>query len=111
MRITSSGQVQISNSILRINATSTTSVSTSATTISTGGNTYGGIAIVWGSDASGNIWTDLLFYSLGQVYVIRSQDVSGGPFGRTYTVDGSGGLRLAMGGGTYTVRYQAIITS
>ena len=40
-----------------------------------------------------------------------SQDVSGGPFGRTYSVNGSGALRLAMGGGTYTVRYQALLTS
>jgi hypothetical protein len=97
--------------VLRINASSTTSVSTSATTISTGSNTYGGLAIVWGADASGNIFTDLLFYSLGQVFVIRGQDVSGGPFGRTYTVNGSGSLRLTMGGGTYTVRYQALLTS
>jgi hypothetical protein len=111
MRITSGGQVQISNSILRLNASSTTSVSTSVTTISTDSNTYGGLAIIWGADSGGNIWTDLLFYSLGQVYVIRSQDVSGGPFGRTYSVDGSGSLRLAMGGGTYTVRYQALLTS
>ena len=107
---TFSSTVALSN-FLRINASSTTSVSTSATTISTGSNTYGGLAIVWGNDASGNIWTDLLFYSLGQVYVIRSQDVSGGPFGRTYTVNGSGSLLLAMGGGTYTVRYQALLTS
>jgi hypothetical protein len=107
---TFSNTVSLSD-VLRINASSTTSVSTSATTISTGSNTYGGLAIVWGNDASGNIWTDLLFYSLGQVYVIRSQDVSGGPFGRTYTVNGSGSLRLTMGGGTYTVRYQALLTS
>jgi len=107
---TFSNTVSLSD-VLRINASSTTSVSTSATTISTGSNTYGGLAIVWGADASGNIWTDLLFYSLGQVYVIRSQDISGGPFGRTYTVNGSGSLRLTMGGGTYTVRYQALLTS
>jgi hypothetical protein len=111
MRIRSNGEVNISNSILRLNAATTTSVSTSATTISTGGNTYGGLAIVWGNDVSGNIWTDLLFYSLGQVFVIRSQDVSGGPFGRTYSVNGSGALRLAMAGGTYTVRFQALLTS
>jgi hypothetical protein len=111
MRITSGGEVQISNSILRLNAISTTSVSTSATTISTGSNTYGGLAIVWGADSSGNIFTDLLFYSLGQVFVIRGQDVSGGPFGRTYTVNGSGALRLTMGGGPYSVRYQAVLTS
>jgi hypothetical protein len=111
MRITSVGEVQISNSILRLLAPSTTSVSTSATTISTGSNTYGGLAIVWGADSSGNIFTDLLFYSLGQVFVIRGQDVSGGPFGRTYTVNGSGALRLTMGGGTYSVRYQAVLTS
>jgi hypothetical protein len=111
MRITSGGELQISNSILRVNASSTTSVSTSATTISTGSNTYGGIAIVWGADVSGNVWTDLLFYSLGQVFVIRGQDVSGGPAGRTYSVNGSGALRLAMASGTYTVRYQALLTA
>ena len=71
----------------------------------------GGLAIVWGSDALFNIFTDLLFYSLGQVFVIRSQDVSGGPFGRTYSVDGNGNLRLAMGGGTYTIRYQGLLTT
>lgn len=96
---------------IRIQANTTTSVSTSPTIISPGSNTYGGLAIVWGSDAGGNIWTNLIFYSLGTVLVLASQDVSGGPDGRTYSVDGLGNLRLAMAANTYTVRFQALLTS
>ena len=106
---TFSSTVALSN-FLRINASSTTSVSTSATTISTGSNTYGGLAIVWGADASGNIFTDLVFYSLSSTYVINGQSVSGSPVGRTYTCV-SGDLKLAMASGTYSVRFQAIITT
>jgi len=104
------GTARIQNTV-RLNASSTVSVSTSATIISSASNTYGGLAIVWGSDAGGNIWTNLIFYSLGVVSVLSSQDVSGGPDGRTYSVDGSGNLRLAMAAGTYNVRYQALLTS
>ena len=93
--------------LLRLTPTSTVSVSTSTTTISTTTNDYGAIAIVWGADSSGNIFTDLLFYSLSTVTVMQSQSPSGSPVGRTYSMS-SGNLRLAMASGTYTVRYQAI---
>jgi len=95
---------------INLAASTTTTVGTTATTISTSPNTYGGLAIVWG-DYIGNIWTNLIFYSLGTVVVLASQDVSGGPDGRTYTVDGSGNLKLAMAANTYTVRFQALITA
>lgn len=96
---------------VRVNANSTTSVSTSATQISTGSNTYGGLAIVWGADSGGNIFSDFLYYSLGTFNVLASQNVSGGPAGRTYSVDGSGNLLLTMGSGTYNVRYQGLLTT
>ena len=93
--------------LVRITPTSTVSVSTSATTISTTTNDYGAIAIVWGADTGGNIFTDLLFYSLSAATVMQSQSPSGSPAGRTYSMS-SGNLQLAMSSGTYTVRYQAI---
>jgi hypothetical protein len=95
---------------VRVTASSTTSVSTSATIISTGSNTYGGMAIIWGVDGGGNIFSDFVYYSLGTFNVLASQNVSGAPALRTYSVSGSGDLRLTMALGTYTVRYQALLT-
>lgn len=125
MRITSGGNVLIGTNTdtgyklqvngvisakdnVRITPTATVSVSTSATTISNASNTYGCIAVVWGSDALGQVFTDLIFYSLSAVNVIQSQSVSGAPDGRTYTMS-SGNLQLAMSAGTYTIRYQSIM--
>ena len=105
-------QVQGSASIksfIKLNTLEAPSVSTSAVTISTVNNTYGGIAIVWGNN-SGNIFTDLVFYSLSSTYVINGQSISGSPVGRTYTCV-SGDLKLAMASGTYSVRFQAIVTT
>ena len=93
---------------IKLNTLEAPSVSTSAVIISTVNNTYGGIAIVWGND-SGNIFTDLVFYSLSSTYVINGQSISGAPVGRTYTCV-SGDLKLAMASGTYGVRFQAITT-
>lgn len=104
------GNARIRNTI-NLDANTTTFVSTSATIISTTSNTYGGLAIVWGADTGGNIFTDFIYYSLGTFNVLASQSISGGPASRTYSVNGSGSLLLTMGSGTYTIRYQAIVTA
>ena len=99
----------IGNGIIRLNASSTTSVSTSATVISTGANTYGGLAIVWGDTTGGTAFSDLIFYTVATVSVLSGHNAIGGPAGRTYSMSG-GSLRVAMGAGTYTIRYQALLT-
>jgi len=76
------------------------SVSTSATNISAT-NSYGSLAFVWGL-SGGNIFHDLVSWSLSQVDVLASQNISGGPAGRTYSAS-SGVLRVAMASGTYDV--------
>ncbi len=104
------GTARIQNTI-RVNASSTVSVSTSATIISSAANTWGGIAIVWGVDGSGNAFSDLIYYSLGSFLVLSSQSVSGAPSARIYSTPGTGNLLLTMALGTYTVRYQAFLTA
>jgi len=76
------------------------SVSTSATNISAT-SSYGSLAFVWGL-SGGNIFHDLVSWSLSSVDVIASQNISGGPAGRTYSAS-SGVLRVAMASGTYDV--------
>jgi hypothetical protein len=93
---------------INLNSSITTNVSTVATTISTVANTYGGLAIVWGSSA-GQVFTDLVFYSLNTTFVINGQSVSGAPSARVYTCV-SGNLKLAMALGTYTIYYHALLT-
>jgi hypothetical protein len=95
---------------ISLTSTAGISVSTSATTISSRINQYGGFAIVWGND-SGNIFSDAIFYSLGAVFVIASQSVSGSASARTYTTSGSGDLLLTMSSGTYDVYFQGFMTS
>jgi hypothetical protein len=100
----------IGNGIIRLNASSTTSVSTSPTVISSGANTYGGLAIVWGDTSGGTVaFSDLIFYTLGTVSILSGHNAIGGPAGRTYSMSGTS-LRVAMGAGTYTIRYQALLT-
>jgi len=96
--------------IIRLNASSTTSVSTSPTVISTGTNTYGGLAIVWGDTTGGTAFSDLIFYAGGSISILSGINTIGGPAGRTYSMSG-GSLRVAMGAGTYTIRYQALLTT
>ena len=96
---------------IRLNASSTTSVSTSVTTISTNTNTYGGLAIVSGDNGAGASFSDLIFYSLATVSVLSGHNVTGGPAGRTYSITGAGLLRVTMGAGTYAIRYQALLTT
>jgi len=100
----------IGNGIIRLNASSTTSVSTSPIVISTGANTYGGLAIVWGDTSSGTVaFSDLIFYAGGSISVLSGINTIGGPAGRTYSMSGTS-IRVAMGAGTYTIRYQALLT-
>ena len=105
LRLDSSGLLRInvgggsSGGILN-SAKQSVSVSTSATNIS-GTNSYGSLAFVYGI-SGGNIFHDLVSWSLSSVDVIASQDISGIPAGRTYSAS-SGVLRVAMSSGTYNV--------
>ena len=84
------------------------SVSTTATNIS-GTNSYGSLAFVWGV-SGGNIFHDLVSWSLSDVDVIASQNISATPAGRTYSAS-SGVLRVAMASGTYSVYESDIRTA
>jgi len=105
MRIDSSGILIVNNGgnstggIVNKHRSAIT-VGTTATNISNAA-TYGGLAFVW-VNSGGNIAHDLVSYSLSQVDVLASQNISGGPAGRTYSA-ASGILKVAMASGSYSV--------
>ena len=66
--------------------------------------------MVW-VNSSGNIAHDLVSYSYSQVDVVASQSISGSPAARTYSVSSGGGLKVAMGSGTYDVYVSDITVS
>ena len=102
MRIDASGNLIVNSSSGSIvnSSRSAVSVSTSATVISKPA-TYGGLAMVW-VNSGGNLAHDLVSYSLSDVDVLASQNISGSPVGRTYTAV-NGELKVAMASGTYDV--------
>lgn len=101
------GNVSIPNGILGVaNArigSKNTSVSTSATTITTIGLDFGQLVIVSGVDSVFNIFTDLIFTSTtAGPTVISAKSISGSPAARTYSMS-STFLQLAMASGTWTI--------
>lgn len=95
-----SGFTSLETDAFRLEAQAAASVSTitSITTVATQG---GCMALVNGN-SGGNIFADLVFYSLSTAAALSSQTVSGAPAARTYTAS-AGILQLAMASGTYSV--------
>jgi fibronectin-binding autotransporter adhesin len=91
-----------------------TTVSTTATIITspfTG--SVGGIGVVRGSDGV-NRFTDLVFYDSVSATAVSSKNTAGSPPARTYSTDGAGFLKLALASGTFSVgciEMRAITTS
>ena len=85
---------------IRNNFRDAVSVGTSATAIGEASQ-YGALAMVW-MNSGGNIAHDLVSYSLSDVDVVASQNISGSPAARTYSA-ASGVLKVAMASGTYDV--------
>jgi len=109
LTLLSNGYIEATNGRVISTMTSCGNVSTTATEVTPIGATYGGIAIVFGN-SGGNMFSDIVSFSLSQTDVLSQQSVSGGPAGRTYTAAG-GHLKLAMASGTYACQYSDFTNS
>jgi hypothetical protein len=103
MTLLSTGYVRADNGRVISQMSSCGDVTTSAIEITPIGNTWGGIAFIMGN-SGGNMFSDIVSFSLSQIDVLSTQSVSGGPAGRTYTAAG-GHLKLEMASGTYACQY------
>ena len=107
---TSSNTTTLNKNGLRIPNNAAVTVGTSATQISVNAVSWCALAFVFGIDGGGNAFSDLVWYTDGQISVLVSKSISATPVARTYTAP-SGQLNVAMASGSYSVYFQHIWVS